>query len=412
MGKGPANRLRQGFGAQEAGSHGVGPPKGGRYGSGLPRRSASGAKAGGRHEEGSVSVVIPCRNEAEYIEQLLDAVRAQDRPPDEIVVADNGSTDDSEAIARAYAARHPDTPIIVLHCPDEGAGAAMNAGIRVATGDVIVRLDGHSTPRRDYIRNCLARLAEPNAGVVGGVWEIVPGAGTLRARAIALAVGSPLGSGGAAYRHSDVHPAPRDVDTVPFGCYTKDLWRTMHGYDATLLVVEDGEFNYRVRKAGFRVILDPEIRTTYYPRRRLRTLGRQYLRYGWWKIPMLLRHPRSIRLRQMIPLGFVATVLALAFAGIWFPPATAALLALLAVWGGALLLSALGIARRERDLRLAPFVAGAFAVIHFSWGLGGLLHIVTLGQLPRWRLPPPATELDSGGVPVSRVSRITRRDPD
>jgi succinoglycan biosynthesis protein ExoA len=337
----------------------------------------------------TVSVVIPCRNEAEFIEQLLDAIRTQDLPPDEIVIADNDSTDASAAIAEAYAERHPDVPIVVLHCADEGAAAAMNAGIRAATGDIIVRLDGHSTPRHDYIRNCVARLAEPNAGVVGGVWEIVPGARTLRARAIALAVASPLGSGGAAYRHSDAHQAPKDVDTVPFGCYTRELWRAMNGYDTTLLVVEDGEFNYRVREAGLRVILDPEIRTTYYPRRRFRTLGRQYLRYGWWKIPMLLSHPRAIRLRQLIPLGFVTTVLVLAAAGLWFETAMAALLALLAVYGGALLLSAARIAQREGRFELAIPTAAAFAIIHCSWGLGGLIHLVTLGRWPRWRPVPP-----------------------
>lgn len=336
----------------------------------------------------TISVVIPCRDEAEFIEQLLHAIRTQELPPHEIIIADNGSTDGSVEIAEAYGRRHPELPITILHCADEGAGAAMNAGIRAATGDIIVRLDGHSKPRPDYIRNCVARLAEPNAGVVGGVWEIVPGARTLRARAIALAVGSPLGSGGAAYRHSNAHHAPKEVDTVPFGCYRRELWRALNGYDTTLLVVEDGEFNYRVREAGLRVILDPEIRTVYYPRRRFRTLARQYLRYGWWKIPMLLCHPRATRIRQLIPLGFVATVLALAFAGIWVETATAALLALLAVYGSALLLSAARIAYRERSLELGVPTAAAFAVIHFAWGLGGLLHLVTLGRWPRWRVTP------------------------
>jgi succinoglycan biosynthesis protein ExoA len=335
-----------------------------------------------------VSVVIPCRDEAEFIEELLDAVRAQDLAPVETIVVDNGSKDGSVEIVHAYAARHPGMRLRLLHCARPGAAAAMNTGIRAAIGDVIVRIDGHSVPRRDYIRRAVAQLAAPKAGVVGGMWEIVPGAKTLRAKAIALAVRSRLGSGGAAYRHSDAIQAPKDVDTVPFGCYSRGLWKDLNGYDDDLLVVEDGDFNYRVRQAGYRVILDPEIRCTYFPRRRMRTLGRQYLRYGWWKIPMLIRHPGAIRIRQLIPLGFVTTVVLLAIASVFVTAAQVMLLTLLVIYGSAILGSALYVAWRASELKLWLPVAAAFTVIHFAWGLGGLTHLVTFGRWPAWRLPP------------------------
>lgn len=336
----------------------------------------------------SVSVVIPCRDEGEFIEDLLDAVRAQDLPPGETIVVDNGSSDASVAIVQAYAARHPDMALRVLHCARPGAAAAMNTGIRAAIGEVIVRIDGHSRPRPDYIRRAVAHLDDPKAGVIGGVWEIVPGAPTLRGRGIALAVASKLGSGGAAYRHSDARRTPTDVDTVPFGCYTRALWKQLDGYDDDLLVVEDGDFNYRVRQAGYRVILDPDIRCTYFPRRRMRTLGRQYLRYGWWKIPMLLRHPGAVRIRQLVPLGFVTMLVLLSFASLWLPIARAALAALLVVYAAAILGSAFTTAKRGGDLRLWLPVAAAFVIIHLAWGFGGLTHLLTFGRWPPWRLPP------------------------
>jgi succinoglycan biosynthesis protein ExoA len=335
-----------------------------------------------------VSVIIPCRDEAEFIEELLDAARGQDRPLSEILVVDNGSTDHSVEIVAAYAARHPSPPVRVLHCARPGAAAAMNTGIRAAAGEVIVRLDGHSRPNPDYIRRAVEHLAEPRVGIVGGVWEINPGARTIRARAIALAVASRLGSGGAAYRHKNAYRVPTDVDTVPFGCYRRALWKELNGYDDELLVVEDGDFNYRARQAGYRVILDPEIRCIYFPRRRMRTLGRQYFRYGWWKIPMLMRHPGAIRVRQLIPLGFVTAVVMLALFSIVSAFGRAALLTLLAVYGAAILGSALYVARRAKDVRLWLPIAAAFTIIHFSWGLGGLTHLLTLGHWPSWRLPP------------------------
>ena len=339
-----------------------------------------------------VSVVIPCHNESEFIELLLDAVRAQDRLPDEIIVADNDSTDNSVNVVQAYARRHPEIPLHVVHCADAGAAAAMNTGIKAATGDVIIRLDGHSKPNREYIARALQHLDEPRAGVVGGVWEIAPGGHTLRSQAIALAVGSDLGSGGADYRHAE-RSQIRDVDTVPFGCYRRELWRTLNGYDHSLLVVEDGDFNYRVRLSGLRVILDPAIRSTYFPRRRMRTLAQQYFRYGWWKMPFLLRHPGAVRIRQLIPPGFVAACVTLGLAGAWLPLARMALLALLALYSAAIFAAGLRAARRARDLRLWPLVAAAFAVVHFSWGTGALLCLASFGRVPPWRLRPRGTRV-------------------
>src|SRR5829696_8484091 len=99
----------------------------------------------------TVSIVIPCRDEADFIEQLLDAVRRQDLAPLEVIIVDNGSRDASVAVAAAYATRHPELTLRVLACPRQGAAAAMNTGIQAAVGDIIVRLDGHSTPSPDYL---------------------------------------------------------------------------------------------------------------------------------------------------------------------------------------------------------------------------------------------------------------------
>ena len=103
---------------------------------------------------------------------------------------------------------------------------------------------------------------------------------------------------------------------------------------------------------------------------------------------MLLRHPGAVRIRQLIPLGFVTTLVLLALGSIWVPAARSVLLALLVVYGGAIVGSAFQVAKRAADLRLWLPVAAAFVIIHLAWGLGGLTHILTLGRWPPWRLPP------------------------
>src|SRR5437762_3124818 len=80
-----------------------------------------------------------------------------------------------------------------------------------------------------------------------------------------------LATGGAAYRHADHITTPTEVDTVPFGCYRRSLWTELGGYDERLQVNEDYVFNYKARLAGWSVVLDPAIRSTYVARE---TFGR------------------------------------------------------------------------------------------------------------------------------------------
>jgi GT2 family glycosyltransferase len=298
---------------------------------------------------------------------------------------DNGSDDESPAIIRREAGRHPARGVLLLSSEAPGAAATLNIGIRAAAGDVIIRLDGHSIPAPDYVERCLARLQDPGAGVVGGVWEVMAGAGTRTAQAIAVAVSSPLGTGGAAYRDRGAAPAARDADTVPFGAFRRALWETIGGYDESLQVVEDGDFNFRVRQAGYRVILDPAIHCTYYARRDFRALAHQYFRYGWWKIALFRKHPGAVRLRQIVPLAFVTVAVLLAIACPVARLARVAFATLVSLYAVTLLVEAARIAVSRHAARLWPLVAAAYGVIHLSWGLGGLTSLVTFGRWPQWR---------------------------
>ena len=103
---------------------------------------------------------------------------------------------------------------------------------------------------------------------------------------------------------------------------------------------------------------------------------------------MLLRHPGAVRIRQLVPLGFVTTLVVLSVASVWLPVAKVELVGLLAVYAVVIFGSALAVARRGGDIRLWLPVAAAFAIIHLSWGLGGLTHLLTFGRWPAWRLPP------------------------
>jgi succinoglycan biosynthesis protein ExoA len=328
-----------------------------------------------------ISVIVPCRNEELYIGALLLAVGRQTSAPAEIVVVDGGSTDATLRAIDEAASRIGPIAVHTIVAPDDRLPQALNRAIRKAEGSVIVRLDAHSAPPPDFLTNALSHLRDGSVGVVGGPWKVVPGGRSAVAAAIARAVAHPFGAGNAAYRLR-VGGAPETVDTVPFGCFTRRTWQQVNGYNESLLGNEDYEFNYRVRKTGLAVLLDPSMRLTYVARATLRALALQYFRYGWCKTQMLRLHPRSLKWRQAVPAAFVAGLTA----ALLLSPVSRTIANLLALtlvgYGGVVAATVLSICASEGGWRRAPWLAAAFITIHFCWGTGALVHAATGGRWP------------------------------
>ena len=316
-----------------------------------------------------IAAVIPCREEALTISRLLDALASQTRPADELIIVDDRSTDGTAGVVEHWRQAHATVDAHVIPGPGRGIAAAMNTGIAASAADIIVRLDGHSAPSPDYIARCLDALADPRAGVVGGVWQIESGAPTPVARAIARVVSHPLGSGGAQYRHAETAALePVSVETVPFGTFRKSLWRELGGFDEALMTNEDYDFNYRARRAGADVRLDGRIRSTYRARPTLTALARQYHRYGFWKARMLRKDVRAVRLRQIAAAGVLPWVAVTTAAAILLPGPTTRALALL--YPSVVALGAAQIVYQARSLDLFAAVCAALAAVHLSWSAG------------------------------------------
>jgi len=315
----------------------------------------------------NVSIIIPCFNEQTTIRSLLEAIDQQTYCRDlmEVVIADGMSTDRTRVEIAAFQAQHPELTVKVIDNPKRNIPSALNRGIAAASGEYIIRLDGHSQPQKDYVARCLAGLQAGFGANVGGVWEIRPGGKSWIARGIAAAAAHPFGVGDARYRYAT---EAGETDTVPFGAFRRSLALDIGGYDETLLTNEDYEFNVRIRQSGGRIWLDPNIRSAYFSRRSLRELARQYLRYGYWKGQMLRRYPRTLRWRQAVPPLFVFSLLCLGLLG-WLNPLAWYALALEAgVYTAALLMTATSSALKKRDASLVLSIPLAITVMHISWG--------------------------------------------
>lgn len=119
----------------------------------VPRRTATASP--------TVSVVIPVRDDATHLEACLRLLACQTHPPDEVVVVDNGSTDDSAAVARRHGAR-------VVDEPRPGIPFAAAAGYDAAHGDLLLRLDADTRPGPTWVEQAVAALADPAVHAVSG----------------------------------------------------------------------------------------------------------------------------------------------------------------------------------------------------------------------------------------------------
>lgn len=323
--------------------------------------------------EKTVSVIVPCFNEAGTIRLLLDAIGVQTYPCEriEVLIADGRSTDRTREEIQFWSAAHPDLQVRIVDNPDRAIPAALNRAIEAATGEIIVRLDAHCVPNPDYIERCVAGLAAGLGENVGGRWEILPGGKSWAARSIAAAASSPIGVGDAKYRYSENGGI---VDTVPFGAYRRETLERLGGYDESLLSNEDYDLNVRIRKSGGKIYFDPAIRSVYFARSSFAALAKQYYRYGYWKVAMLAKEPKSIRWRQLLPPLFVLTFGLLVLASLLSETARSMLLLMCIIYAGALLFVSIRTAGKNDDLGLILGMPLAVCTMHFCWGFGFLRH--------------------------------------
>jgi glycosyltransferase involved in cell wall biosynthesis len=322
-----------------------------------------------------VSVVVPCLNEEATIGQLLQALYAQTyaRESLEVLVSDGLSTDRTREIVSGFRAEHPDLAIRIVDNPRRRIPSAVNEAIKAAQGEIIIRLDAHSVPYPDYVHRAVATLETGKGENVGGVWEIRAGRQTWVAESIAAAAAHPLGAGDALYR---LRPHAGAVDTIPFGCFRRDLVDRIGLFDENLLANEDYEFNARIRLAGGTVWLDPAIRSIYFARSSLWQLARQYWRYGFWKWRMLRRYPRTLRIRQALPPLFLLSLTSLSVLSLWVNAARIPLAAALSVYLLALALAGLRLAIEKKKAYLIVGLPLSVLIMHFAWGAGFLWSII------------------------------------
>ena len=319
-----------------------------------------------------VSVIVPCRNERRYIEAFCAGVLRQQLPPGwqlQLVVADGQSNDGTRELLQAFAEREP--RLVWIDNPARIVSTGLNAALKLANGEAIVRMDVHTEYADDYVAQCLAALAETGADNVGGPWRAVPDAdaGSMQ-HAVAAAFQSRWVAGGALSRQLDHNGW---VDTVYLGAWPRATFTRFGGFDEQLVRNQDDEHNLRIVKGGGRVWQSSRIKSVYRPRATLSQVFRQYLQYGYWKPFVMKKHGQAASLRHLVPSAFVLALglLALvALAGLSALP----LFMLMAVYALAVLCMTGAVAQSQRlALPALLRVPAVIAAYHVGYGIGSLI---------------------------------------
>lgn len=325
-----------------------------------------------------ISIVVPIRNEEATIERLTRSLLDQDYPRDhyEILMADGGSSDRTHELLKRV---DPEGRVVVLDNPGRTAPAALNVAIAKAKGEIVTRVDGHSYVAPDYLSRIVAVMEETGESVVGGPVQMH--ADTPFRRALVEALYSRIGVGAVPYRTLRTRAY---VESLQTGSFRKAVLDRVGPFDESLAVVEDLDMNTRIRKVGYRLLLDPSIRFWYLPRPSLGALWRQIYTVGLVKARILRKHPDIFKWKYVGPTVLVAAVvaaLALAAAGkpagLWF----------VLLYAG--IVVAFALSRLPRLGAGAARLLAIVPVLHIGYGLG-FLSGVSEKLLGRTSRPPGA----------------------
>lgn len=313
-----------------------------------------------------LSVVIPCYNEKNHIEECIKSLICQEfiYGDFEIVVVDGMSTDGTRELLDKYCSSYSN--IKVVDNKKKYTPHALNLGIDNSRGNFISILGAHSIYDKNYLANSYSLfLKHPEADCTGG--PIISDGKTTFGKAAAMAMSHPLGVGNAKHRFPDYEGY---AEGACFPTFRKKVFEKIGKYDERLIKNQDDELNFRLSKSGGKVYISPDASATYFVRNTSLSLVKQYYHYGFWRVAVTRKHKQPIAIRQIIPALFVI-IFCLSLISLVLLPSEYKVFgfAVPVLYFGALLITTLTLIGKKNIVVLSLFPI-AVTILHFSYGIG------------------------------------------
>lgn len=331
-----------------------------------------------------ITVVLPIRNEEQFIAQTLDYILTQDYPRElmEVLVVDGESDDRTVAIVSEIAKTDP--RVRLLSNPQRFSSAARSTGARAATGEIVTFIDGHTYIDNDQLLKSTACLMqEKEVDVLSRPQFLDTPDNSFFQKAVSLARKSVLGHGldSTIYTDKDFFVDPSSSGAS----YRREVFDEIGYFDERFDACEDVEFNYRVHKSGRKSFTSLALAVYYYPRASLGRLFRQMARYGAGRLRLARKHPATLSPTTLLPVFFLLGIIGLPLLSLiwpifgWLFVAGYGLYFLLAI------ASAIGIAVRQGAAFLLPvLVILPTILLGLGWGFIAELGRTVIGRSVRF----------------------------
>lgn len=325
-----------------------------------------------------ISIVIPCRNEEKYIEDFLESVLANDYPKEltEIIIVDGNSIDKTRIILDRFVERFP--IIKVLKNEKGTTPSALNIGFKNATGDYIIRLDVHSLIPKNYFSELIKYAQELNADNIGTVVFTDVKVRNLISYSIKKVLSNKFGVGNSHFRIGIEEI--KEVDTVPFGCFKKEIFNKIGFFNKYLDRDQDIELNKRIKKYGGKIFLIPNISSTYFARDNYSGFALNNFSTGMWNILTIYVTKRigSMSLRHLIPLLFILSLILPAIFSYLIPELM--IISILSFISYICLILLVSFIILDKTTTVFHLIT-AFVILHFSYGIGSLIGLFRINFL-------------------------------
>tara|TARA_B100000508_G_scaffold140507_1_gene141814 strand:- start:15459 stop:16466 length:1008 start_codon:yes stop_codon:yes gene_type:complete len=325
-----------------------------------------------------LSVVVPCRNEVGHIKKCVDNIYSNSIckvEPIEVIVVDGESDDGTLKVLEELQKVYPSLKVVNNQL--RVTPIAFNLGIKHSKGSYIQIVGARQFVSHDYFEKAIKKFeSSSEIWCIGGMVENLFEDDT--SLIISEAMNSSFGVGTGNFR---IAKKSTFVDTVGTPMYPAWVFDRIGYFDESLVRNQDDEFNFRVTRAGGKILLYTEIKISYVVRAQMNKLFKQYWQYGYWKVFVNKKHNTVTNVRQLVPFLFVAFI----FSFFLWP-----IFGLSFVYLGVLLLYFLGACyfgiKATSKLYNLPHVVYTFFILHFSYGLGyanGILDFYILNRTPR-----------------------------
>lgn len=325
-----------------------------------------------------ISIVIPCRNEEKYIEDFLHSVLENDYPKEftEIIIVDGNSTDNTLNIIERFKSSY--SIISVLNNKEQTTPNALNIGFKYASGDYIIRLDVHSIIPKNYFTELINYAQRLDADNIGTVVTTDVKNKNPKSCAIKKVLSNKFGVGNSYFRIGINKII--ETDTVPFGCFKKEIFCKIGYFNKYLDRDQDIELNKRIKKNGGKIFLIPNISSTYFARENYSGLAINNFSTGMWNILTIYVTKKigSISLRHLVPLFFILSLIMPIILFYIIPEFI--IISILSIISYLALISSVSVKLVDSTTNVIHLIK-AFIVLHFTYGIGSFVGLFRINYL-------------------------------